>query len=138
MRPASRTETALTPGTASRRRRTSSVCADTPRTSPLHEKHVALGAKMADPTRDVFCFIGDGTFLLSSQEIMTAVQEGLKITVLLVDNYGYGSIAALSETRGSQAFACRFTHRGEDGQFSDDRVDIDLGVWGEPTQKEHI
>ena len=63
----------------------------------------ALGAKMADPSRDVFCFIGDGTFLLSSQEIMTAVQEGLKLTVLLVDNYGYGSIAALSETRGSQA-----------------------------------
>ena len=86
----------------------------------------ALGAKMADPTRDVFCFIGDGTFLLSSQEIMTAVQEGLKLTVLLVDNYGYGSIAALSETRGSQGFACRFNYRGEDGQFSDDRIDIDL------------
>ncbi len=88
----------------------------------------AVGAKMADPSRDVFCFIGDGTFLLSSQEIMTAVQEGLKITVLLVDNYGYGSIAALSETRGSQAFACRFNHRGDDGQWSDDRVDIDLAA----------
>ena len=88
----------------------------------------ALGAKMADPTRDVFCFIGDGTFLLSSQEIMTAVQEGLKLTVLLVDNYGYGSIAALSETRGSQGFACRFNYRGEDGQFSDDRIDIDLAA----------
>jgi 3D-(3,5/4)-trihydroxycyclohexane-1,2-dione acylhydrolase (decyclizing) len=87
----------------------------------------ALGAKMADPSRDVFCFIGDGTFLLSSQEIMTAVQEGLKITVLLVDNYGYGSIAALSETRGSQGFACRFNHRGDDGQFDDEqRVGIDL------------
>ena len=89
----------------------------------------ALGAKMADPGRDVYCFIGDGTFLLSSQEIMTAVQEGLKITVLLVDNYGYGSIAALSETRGSQGFACRFNHRDDDGQFSDDaRVDIDLAA----------
>ena len=88
----------------------------------------ALGAKMADPGRDVFCFIGDGTFLLSSQEIMTAVQEGLKLTVLLVDNYGYGSIAALSETRGSQGFACRFNYRGEDGQFSDDRMDIDLAA----------
>ncbi len=89
----------------------------------------ALGAKMADPSRDVFCFIGDGTFLLSSQEIMTAVQEGLKLTVLLVDNYGYGSIAALSETRGSQAFACRFTHRDEEGQFTDDdRVGIDLAA----------
>ena len=88
----------------------------------------ALGAKMADPDRDVFCFIGDGTFLLSSQEIMTAVQEGLKLTVLLVDNYGYGSIAALSETRGSQGFACRFNYRGEDGQWSDDRIGIDLAA----------
>jgi 3D-(3,5/4)-trihydroxycyclohexane-1,2-dione acylhydrolase (decyclizing) len=88
----------------------------------------AVGAKMADPSRDVFCFIGDGTFLLSSQEIMTAVQEGLKITVLLVDNYGYGSIAALSETRGSQAFACRFNYRGEDGQFSDQRIEINLAA----------
>ena len=59
---------------------------------------------------------------------MTAVQEGLKITVLLVDNYGYGSIAALSETRGSQGFACRFNYRGEDGQFSEDRIDIDLAA----------
>jgi 3D-(3,5/4)-trihydroxycyclohexane-1,2-dione acylhydrolase (decyclizing) len=88
----------------------------------------AVGAKMADPSRDVFCFIGDGTFLLSSQEIMTAVQENLKITVLLVDNYGYGSIAALSETRGSQGFACRFNYRGDDGQFSDDRIGIDLAA----------
>jgi len=88
----------------------------------------AVGAKMADPSRDVFCFIGDGTFLMASQEIMTAVQEGLKITILLVDNYGYGSIAALSETRGSQAFACRFNYRGEDGQFSEDRIDIDLAA----------
>ena len=88
----------------------------------------AVGAKMADPSRDVFCFIGDGTFLLASQEIMTAVQEGLKITVLLVDNFGYGSIAALSETRGSQGFACRFNYRGEDGQFSEDRINIDLAA----------
>ena len=89
----------------------------------------AVGAKLADPSRDVFCFIGDGTFLLSSQEIMTAVQEGLKITVLLVDNSGYGSIAALSETRGSQAFACRFSHRDGDGQFDDDNlVGVDLAA----------
>ncbi|GAB3879598.1 3D-(3,5/4)-trihydroxycyclohexane-1,2-dione acylhydrolase (decyclizing) [Terrabacter terrigena] len=88
----------------------------------------ALGAKMADPTRDVFCFIGDGTFLLSSQEIMTAVQEGLKLTVLLVDNYGYGSIAALSETRGSQGFACRFNYRGDDGQYNENRIEVDLAA----------
>jgi 3D-(3,5/4)-trihydroxycyclohexane-1,2-dione acylhydrolase (decyclizing) len=89
----------------------------------------ALGAKMAAPDRDVYAFIGDGTYLMASQEIMTAVQERMKITVLLVDNQGYGSIAALSETRGSQGFACRFNHRGEDGQFSTgQRVGIDLSA----------
>ena len=88
----------------------------------------ALGNKIADPTREVFCFIGDGTFLLANQELMTAVQEGLKITVILVDNQGYGSIAALSETRGSQGFACRFNRRGEDGQFSEVPVPIDLAA----------
>jgi 3D-(3,5/4)-trihydroxycyclohexane-1,2-dione acylhydrolase (decyclizing) len=88
----------------------------------------AVGNKIADPTREVFCFIGDGTFLLANQELMTAVQEGLKITVILVDNFGYGSIAALSETRGSQGFACRFNRRGEDGQFSEVPVPIDLAA----------
>jgi 3D-(3,5/4)-trihydroxycyclohexane-1,2-dione acylhydrolase (decyclizing) len=84
---------------------------------------------MAAPDRDVYAFIGDGTYLMASQEIMTAVQERMKITVLLVDNQGYGSIAALSETRGSQGFACRFNYRGEDGQFSTgERVGIDLGA----------
>jgi 3D-(3,5/4)-trihydroxycyclohexane-1,2-dione acylhydrolase (decyclizing) len=86
----------------------------------------ALGAKMGDPTRQVFCLIGDGTYLMASQEIMTAVQEGLKITVVLVDNHGYGSIAALSETRGSQGFATRFNYRGDDGQYSEERIEIDL------------
>jgi len=86
----------------------------------------ALGAKMGDPTRQVFCLIGDGTWLMASQEVMTAVQEGLKLTVVLVDNHGYGSIAALSETRGSQGFATRFNYRGEDGQFSEERIEIDL------------
>jgi 3D-(3,5/4)-trihydroxycyclohexane-1,2-dione acylhydrolase (decyclizing) len=86
----------------------------------------ALGAKMGDPTRDVYCFIGDGTYLMAHQEILTAVQEHLKLTVLVVDNQGYGSIAALSETRGSQGFACRFDYRGADGQLSGDRLPVDL------------
>jgi len=88
----------------------------------------AVGNKLADPSRDVFCLIGDGTFLLANQELMTAVQEGMKITVVLVDNFGYGSIAALSETRGSQGFATRFTYRGQDGQFSGRRIPIDLAA----------
>ena len=64
----------------------------------LHGLRGGRGARREDrrpQSREVFAFIGDGTYLMASQEIMTAVQERLKITVLLVDNYGYGSIAAL-------------------------------------------
>jgi 3D-(3,5/4)-trihydroxycyclohexane-1,2-dione acylhydrolase (decyclizing) len=86
----------------------------------------ALGAKIADPSREVFAFVGDGSWLMMSQEIMTSVQEGLKLTVILVDNHGYGSIGALSETLGSQGFGTRFTHRGDDGRLSGDRIAIDL------------
>lgn len=86
----------------------------------------ALGAKLGDPERDVYAFIGDGSWLMLSQEVMTAVQEKLKLTILLVDNKGYGSIAALSEALGSQGFATRFNYRGEDGLLSGEPVDVDL------------
>lgn len=86
----------------------------------------AVGAQLADPSRRVFALVGDGSWLMMSQELMTAVQEGIKLTVVLVDNHGYGSIAALSETLGSQTFGTRFNHRGGDGRHSGGRIDIDL------------
>jgi 3D-(3,5/4)-trihydroxycyclohexane-1,2-dione acylhydrolase (decyclizing) len=86
----------------------------------------AVGAQLADPTRRVFALVGDGSWLMLSQELMTAVQEGIKLTVVLVDNHGYGSIAALSDTLGSQTFGTRFNHRGDDGRHSGRRIDVDL------------
>jgi 3D-(3,5/4)-trihydroxycyclohexane-1,2-dione acylhydrolase (decyclizing) len=86
----------------------------------------AVGAQLADPSRRVFALVGDGSWLMMSQELMTAVQEGINLTVVLVDNHGYGSIAALSETLGSQTFGTRFNHRSDDGRHSGARIDIDL------------
>ncbi|KAB1658039.1 3D-(3,5/4)-trihydroxycyclohexane-1,2-dione acylhydrolase (decyclizing) [Pseudoclavibacter chungangensis] len=86
----------------------------------------AIGNGLADRTRHVFGLIGDGTFLMLSQEIMTAVQEHLKITFVVVDNSGYGSIAALSETRGSQEFGTRFRERGEGLRHDGARIDVDF------------
>jgi Acetolactate synthase len=88
----------------------------------------AIGAKLADPDREVFCFIGDGSWLMLSQEILTAVQENLKLTVLLVDNQGYGSIDALSRTVGSQGFGTRFQHRDAAGQLDGDRLAVDFAA----------
>ena len=53
-----------------------------------------MGAKMAAPERDVFVIIGDGTYLLMSSELLTTVQEGIKLIVLVWDNGGFKSIGS--------------------------------------------
>ena len=63
-----------------------------------------LGVKMAAPDREVFVMVGDGSYLMMAQEIVTAVAEGIKLTIVLVQNHGYASIGALSESVGSQRF----------------------------------
>ena len=64
-----------------------------------------LGVKLAAPDREVFVMVGDGSYLMMAQEIATAVAEGIKLTIVLVQNHGYQSIGALSESVGSQRFA---------------------------------
>jgi 3D-(3,5/4)-trihydroxycyclohexane-1,2-dione acylhydrolase (decyclizing) len=64
-----------------------------------------LGAKMADPDREVFVMVGDGSYLMMAQEIVTAVQEGVKLTIVVVQNHGFASIGALSESVGSSGSA---------------------------------
>ena len=71
----------------------------------------AMGAKLADPTREVFVFLGDGTYLMMPTEIATSVQEGVKIVIVLVDNHGFGSIGALSRSVGSAGFGTQFKVR---------------------------
>jgi len=73
-----------------------------------------LGIKMADPDREVFVMVGDGSYLMMAQELVTAVQEGMKLIVVLVQNHGFASIGELSETLGSQRFGTRYRYRGTD------------------------
>src|SRR3954471_23637157 len=70
-----------------------------------------LGIKMADPDREVYVMVGDGSYLMMAQEIATAVQEGLKLTIVLVQNHGFASIGALSESLRSQRLGTRHRHR---------------------------
>jgi 3D-(3,5/4)-trihydroxycyclohexane-1,2-dione acylhydrolase (decyclizing) len=88
----------------------------------------ALGVKMADPSREVYALVGDGSWLMMSQEIVTAVQEGLKITVVLVDNHGFGSIGALSRSLGSGGFGTSMRRRGADGQLSGEVLAVDFAA----------
>ena len=64
----------------------------------------ALGIKMAAPDREVFALVGDGSYLMMSSEVVTAVAEGIKLVLVLVQNHGFASIGALSESVGSQRF----------------------------------
>ena len=68
-----------------------------------------LGVKMAQPQRDVYVMVGDGSYLMMAQEIATAVQEKISLTILLLDNRGFSSIGGLSESVGCDGFGTRYT-----------------------------
>ncbi len=70
-----------------------------------------LGVKMADPSRDVFVMVGDGSYLMMAQEIVTSVQEGYKLIILLLDSQGYASIGGLSDSIGSGGFGTQFDYK---------------------------
>jgi 3D-(3,5/4)-trihydroxycyclohexane-1,2-dione acylhydrolase (decyclizing) len=78
-----------------------------------------LGVKLAAPDRDVYVMVGDGSYLMMAQEIVTSIQERLKLTVVLVDNQGFASIGALSRSKGSAGFGTRYRYR-TDGSLGDD------------------
>jgi 3D-(3,5/4)-trihydroxycyclohexane-1,2-dione acylhydrolase (decyclizing) len=88
----------------------------------------AVGVKMAAPEREVYAMVGDGSWLMMSSDLVTALQEGIKITVVLIDNGGFGSIGGLSTSVGSEAFGTKYRYRGADGQLSGDRIRVDFAA----------
>jgi len=89
----------------------------------------ALGVKMAAPEREVFALVGDGSYLMMSQELVTAVSEGIKLNLVIVENHGFASIGALSESVGSQRFGTAYRYRNpETGQLDGDVLPVDLAA----------
>ena len=86
-----------------------------------------IGIKMAAPEREVYVMIGDGSYLMMSTEIATAVQEGIKITIVLLDNHGFASIGGLSKSVGSDGFGTKYRFRA-DGGLTGDVLPIDYGA----------
>ena len=70
-----------------------------------------LGIKMAAPEREVYVMCGDGSYLMMNSEIVTSIQEGHKLIIVLVDNSGFSSIGALSRSVGSQGFGTHYRYR---------------------------
>jgi 3D-(3,5/4)-trihydroxycyclohexane-1,2-dione acylhydrolase (decyclizing) len=96
-----------------------------------YEVSGALGVKMAEPEREVYAMVGDGSFVMLHSEILTAMQEGIKINVLLFDNSGYQCILNLQRSKGIQDFANEFRYRRQttgklDGQY----VPVDFNAIG--------
>ncbi|WP_210414871.1 3D-(3,5/4)-trihydroxycyclohexane-1,2-dione acylhydrolase (decyclizing) [Microlunatus elymi] len=87
-----------------------------------------LGVRLADPSRDVFVMVGDGSYLMLASELVTAIQEDVKLVVILVQNHGFASIGSLSESLGSQRFGTRYRHRGASGRLDGDFLPIDLAA----------
>jgi 3D-(3,5/4)-trihydroxycyclohexane-1,2-dione acylhydrolase (decyclizing) len=84
-----------------------------------------LGIKMADPGREVYVLVGDGSYLMLSADIMTSVQEGYKLIIVLMDNYGFKSIGALSRSAGQTGFGTRFVYP-KDGVLPGDEAGEDV------------
>ncbi|MDX6513142.1 MAG: hypothetical protein QOE36_2646 [Gaiellaceae bacterium] len=92
-----------------------------------------LGVKLAAPEREVYVLVGDGSYLMLSEAIVTSIQEGLKLTVVLVDNHGFNSIGGLSRSLGTDGFGTRYAVRqngslGVDSEESPPRLPIDLAA----------
>jgi 3D-(3,5/4)-trihydroxycyclohexane-1,2-dione acylhydrolase (decyclizing) len=88
-----------------------------------------LGAKLAAPDRDVYVMVGDGSYLMMATELVTAVQEGIKLIVVLVQNHGFASIGALSETVGAPRFGTWYRYRDPGtGRLDGSVLPVDLAA----------
>jgi 3D-(3,5/4)-trihydroxycyclohexane-1,2-dione acylhydrolase (decyclizing) len=94
-----------------------------------------LGAKMADPNREVYVLVGDGSYLMMAQEIVTSIQEDYKLNIVLLDNHGFSSIGGLSRACGNEGMGTSYRYRrGE--KYDGDVLPVDfaanaasLGAW---------
>jgi 3D-(3,5/4)-trihydroxycyclohexane-1,2-dione acylhydrolase (decyclizing) len=93
-----------------------------------YEIPAAIGVKLAAPERNVWALVGDGTYLMMPTEIVTAVQEGVAIKVLLLQNHGYASIGGLSEETGGERYGTAYRYRAADGTFSGEPLPVDLAA----------
>jgi 3D-(3,5/4)-trihydroxycyclohexane-1,2-dione acylhydrolase (decyclizing) len=88
-----------------------------------------LGVKMAAPDRDVYVMVGDGSYLMMAQEIVTSVQEGCKLIIVLVDSGGFASIGGLSRAVGSGGFGTDYRFRNpQTGQLDGAPLPVDLAA----------
>lgn len=89
-----------------------------------------IGVARADTTRDSVVMVGDGSYLMLNSEMVSAVAEGIKFIVVLIQNHGYASIGHLSEDLGSQRYGTLYRFHDKDGNNFEkgDRLPVDLAT----------
>lgn len=90
-----------------------------------YEVAAALGVKMAEPEHEVYAFVGDASFQMLHSEIMTAMQERVKINILVFDNCGFGCINNLQMNHGVGSLATEFRYRDESGEVKGGLIPVD-------------
>ncbi|MCX5586708.1 3D-(3,5/4)-trihydroxycyclohexane-1,2-dione acylhydrolase (decyclizing) [Streptomyces erythrochromogenes] len=93
-----------------------------------YEIPAAIGVALAAPGRPVWALVGDGTYLMNPTEIVTAVQEGVPIRVVVLDNHGYASIGGLSGAVGAEGFGTAYRFRAPDGAYTGDPLPVDIAA----------
>jgi 3D-(3,5/4)-trihydroxycyclohexane-1,2-dione acylhydrolase (decyclizing) len=92
-----------------------------------YEMPAGLGVRMSQPEGEVYVFIGDGTYLMNPTELVTSMQEGLKLTVIISENHGFQSISALQMLRAGRRFGNEFRARdGEQNRLEGEYMKIDF------------
>jgi len=80
-----------------------------------YEVNAALGVKLAQPQREVYAMVGDGSFMMLHSELVTSIQERAKINVILLDNMTNGCINNLQMEHGMDSFSTEFRFRNAEG-----------------------
>jgi 3D-(3,5/4)-trihydroxycyclohexane-1,2-dione acylhydrolase (decyclizing) len=92
----------------------------------------AVGVKLAEPDREVYAMVGDGSYLMLHSELVTSVQENIKINVMLFDNIGFGCINNLQMGNGMESFYTEFRKRNEkSGKLDGELLKIDFAKQAE-------
>jgi 3D-(3,5/4)-trihydroxycyclohexane-1,2-dione acylhydrolase (decyclizing) len=86
-----------------------------------------LGVKMAAPDREVYVMVGDGSYLMMAQEIVTSMQENFKINIVLLDNHGFSSIGGLSRACGNRGMGTEYRYR-RNGKLEGDPIPVDFAA----------
>ncbi len=94
-----------------------------------YEVSAAVGVKMAEPDREVFVLLGDGSFNMLHSEFLTSLQEGIKINVVLLDNHGFQCIHNLQRSQGIPSFGNEYRRRDpETGRLTGEYLPVDYAM----------